>query len=108
MISQTNTQKIYTIDELKEKLTPVFASAPIYKAILFGSYVRGEADEKSDIDIVIDTKRQLTGFDFYGVVADIEDAVEKNIDLIEINHIKKDAPILNTIKQEGVTLYERF
>jgi len=102
-----NTKKIYTIEELKEKLTPVFNDAPIYNAILIGSYARTEADEKSDVDIVIDSKKQLTGFDFYGVVAQIEDAIEKDIHLIEINQIKAGAPLLSIIQNEGIKLYER-
>lgn len=31
-----------------------FRTRPVLKAYLFGSYVRGEADNKSDIDILVD------------------------------------------------------
>jgi len=50
---------IYTVDDIKGMLNPIFSSAPIYKAVLFGSYAKGVATEASDIDIVIDSKGEL-------------------------------------------------
>lgn len=44
--------------ELKERLT---ASYPIARLILFGSAVRGEMDEESDVDVLVLTVRPLSG-----------------------------------------------
>ena len=55
---------IYTIDEIKEKLNPVFQSLPIETAFIFGSYAKGAAAEGSDIDILIDSKGSIKGIDF--------------------------------------------
>ena len=63
-------EKTYTINELSEKLYPVFSSAPVYKAILFGSYAKGNATNKSDVDIYVDSHGELRGFNFYGVLED--------------------------------------
>jgi predicted nucleotidyltransferase len=64
-------QKIYQINEIRAMLRPVFEAAPVYRAILFGSYAKGSQTDKSDIDIVIDSQGELLNMDFYGVLEDI-------------------------------------
>ena len=99
--------KVYTIQELREKLIPVFSHAPVYKAVLFGSYARGDADEKSDVDIVIDSKGELRGINFFGVVANVEDVLSKNADVFEISQIQRNVDMLQSIDNYGVVLYEK-
>ena len=65
--SETN-GVVYSIDEIKTRLNPIFMSAPVYKAVLFGSYAKGNATENSDIDIVIDSRGELININFYGVL----------------------------------------
>ena len=100
-------EKVYTTDELKEKLYPIFNSAPIEKAILFGSYAKGLQKPSSDIDIVIDSQGKLLNINFYGVLEEITECLEKRVDLIEISEIRKDSPIYHVVEQEGVVLYDR-
>ena len=69
------TDKIYTIGELRDKLTPIFEAYPVYKATLFGSYAKGIASKKSDVDIVIDSRGELININFFGVMGRAEDAV---------------------------------
>jgi len=42
---------LYTIEEIQNKLYPVFENEGVISAILFGSYAKGDATEESDIDI---------------------------------------------------------
>lgn len=44
---------IYTVDEIRQIMKELSNKYDIRNAYLFGSYARGEATEKSDIDIVI-------------------------------------------------------
>ena len=99
-------QKVYTVDELKEKLASVFEEKPIYKAILFGSYANGEADSESDVDIIIDSRKELTGFNFFGVMGNAEDVIGKRVDMYDVREIGSQSPIYRFIK-EGVVIYER-
>ena len=57
-------EKVYTAEEIKKKLEPIFKAAPIEKAILFGSYAKGLQTYSSDVDIVIDSKGQLININF--------------------------------------------
>ena len=59
-------EKIYTIDDIKTALHPVFNSYSIDKAVLFGSYVKGMADEKSDVDLLLYSG--LKGLRFVGPI----------------------------------------
>lgn len=46
-------QKTTSIDDVLKAILPVLQKSGALKAILFGSYARGEADEYSDIDLII-------------------------------------------------------
>ena len=98
---------LYTTNEIKEKLEPIFRNAPIEKALLFGSYAKGLQTPSSDIDIVIDSQGELLNIHFYGILEDISACLEKRIDLIEFSEIRKDSPVYSAVTQEGVLLYER-
>ena len=98
---------VYNVEEISEKLRPIFESKPIHKAILFGSYSKGIASTYSDIDIVIDSRGQLRGLMFYSVLEDIVEALNKDVDLFEISEIRNDSPIQSEIFERGVILYER-
>ncbi len=97
---------VYKIEEIRERLTPVFASEPIYRAVLFGSYAKGIATKESDIDIVIDSRGELHGLSFYNVLDSVTEAIKKPVDLIELSEIKPNSPILEDVKK-GTVLYER-
>ena len=98
---------IYTISEIQKKLTLIFESEPVYKAVLFGSYAKGKADEKSDIDIMVDSRGKLVNMNFYGVLYKISESLDKKIDLFEITEIRKNSQLFNEINNEGVVLYEK-
>ena len=100
-------ERVYTLDEIKEMLYPIFMSNAVYEAKLFGSYAKGLATNKSDIDIVIDSKGELLNINFYGLLEQIVQTLKKKIDLFEVSEIKKDSPIYQEIQKEGVLLYAK-
>ena len=97
---------ILTIDEIKTKLHPIFKAAPIYRAILFGSYAKGNQTDNSDIDIIVDSRGQLLNIDFYGVLEDITTELGKRIDLMEVSELKESSAIKSIVEREGVVLYD--
>ena len=96
---------VYTIPQLKELLCPVFDTYGVRKAVLFGSYGKGNATENSDIDLLVDSG--LHGFRFIGLLEDIQQAVGKEIDLLDVTHITAGSRIDQEIRQTGVTVYEK-
>lgn len=99
--------KAISITELKEKITPIFNKYPVDKAILFGSYAKGEATSDSDIDMYIDTNGKLRGLDFVGLLETLVDILGIDVDLIDERHIEPDSLIIQEIEKGGMVLYEK-
>ena len=93
-----------TISEIKEKLTPIFIENKIKKATLFGSYAKESASNNSDIDLLIDT--EITGFSFFALRSEMEDLINKEIDLIANFEIIPKSRIDDEIRRTGVVIYE--
>ena len=48
------TEKVYSIDEIRSIVSPIAQDYGVERVFLFGSYARGEATEKSDLDFKVD------------------------------------------------------
>lgn len=73
---------------------------------LFGSYARGEADEKSDLDFLIQKGNMKGLLSYCEMITDLEDAFHCHVDLVIKNAIK-DEQFLENIGKDEVKLYER-
>ena len=71
------------IDQIKEKVLPILKQAGVTRSSVFGSYVRGENNKDSDIDILVDFPRGKGLFEFAGLQFELEDVLEKKVDLVE-------------------------
>lgn len=100
-------EKIYTIEEIKEILKEILKDFSVKKAILFGSYAKNIPTSKSDIDLVIDSDGKLLNIYFYGLLESLVEKLNKNIDLFEISEIQKNSRIYNDIQKEGIVVYEK-
>ena len=95
---------IYTIDDIKMVLNPVFAKHNVKKAILFGSYVKGLANQNSDVDLLLDSG--LRGLKFVGLIEDVRSALDKEVDVFDKTHIIPNSKISSEIYKDGVVIYE--
>jgi len=100
-------QKIYTTSEIKERLFPLFNAIPVEKAVLFGSYAKGKPTSSSDIDILIDSNGKIRGIDFFGVRADISEALNIPVDLIDARQLVEGGRVQQEIAKTGIVIYER-
>ena len=95
---------IYTIEEIRKKVVPVAEKYGIRSLSLFGSYARGEADDESDIDLLID-KGRLTGLLGYNaMLSDLEETLGRHVDMITLGMSDRD--FLNRIGKDCLLLYE--
>ena len=80
-----------TLDDTKiESIKDYFKTQPVLKAYLFGSYVRGMADKKSDIDILVDLDySQKTCLQFIQMKLDLEKLLNNQVDLVSTNGLSK-------------------
>ncbi|MDR3165061.1 MAG: nucleotidyltransferase domain-containing protein [Synergistaceae bacterium] len=97
--------QIYTIGQITDKLTALFASESVKRAVLFGSYAKGEARNKSDIDLVVES--ELKGLAFVGLVGRIRDALDRDVDVLDVTHIEKGSKVALEVEKSGVIIYEK-
>ncbi len=97
--------KVYTIDEIREKAVPIAKKYGVKRLSLFGSYARGEADAQSDVDFLYDAEESKVKslFDYMGFVEDLESEFKCHIDLVEDGI--SDKQFLTDIKNDEVLLY---
>ena len=65
-------EKVYTIEEIKAMLYDILKKHGIEKAYLFGSYARGEANQQSDVDIMIKKGKLKTLLQLSALAYEIE------------------------------------
>ena len=104
--------KVLTIDSIKLLLLPVVNKYGVRKAILFGSYARGDATEKSDLDILIDCDGIKDMDDYLSLTESIRKATGKNVDVVMADALDSDDTrrgkrLKEHIESEGVVVYER-
>ena len=73
-------------------------------AYLFGSYARGEATGKSDIDILVVLDKPM-GLRYFGIAEELKEEFHKEVDLVSYEQLVNNAPMLKDILVEGVKIY---
>lgn len=92
-----------SIDSIQESLIPIFGRYNVRKAVLFGSYAKGTANERSDIDIFVDSG--LKGLKFFGLLEDVTNALNRQVDLIDASQVDSGSRVLSEINNTGVLIY---
>lgn len=95
---------VYTSEQIKRILNPVFRAHHVRRAVLFGSYGKGTARAHSDVDILVDSG--LRGLAFFGLLEDIVNSLGKQVDLLDVSEIIPESPVDREIRKYGVVIYE--
>ena len=102
----TEDKGLLTVESISKLVSEVLESK--YKdtvefCYLFGSYAKGYATEKSDVDLCVSTS--LTGLKFVGLSEDLRAVLHKKIDLLRLNNLKDNVELINEIMKEGIKIY---
>lgn len=90
------------IEEIKGKVLPILQQYGAKKVGLFGSCVREEMREGSDVDILVEIEKDISLLDFIGIKLEIEEVLGRKVDLVEYSTIK---PLLReSILKDQVTI----
>ncbi len=95
----------YTIEQIKTTLAPIFRQNNVRKATLFGSYCKGTATARSDIDLLVDSG--MHGMRFFGLLEDVCTSLDCPVDLIDTEDLIPNSQIDHEIRQTGVVIYEQ-
>lgn len=93
----------YTIDELREIISPIAAEHGVKSVSLFGSYSTGNASIGSDVDLKIEKGRLRSMFQICGFRLAVEDALKLSVDLVTSE--SSDRGFLAMIEKDEVLLY---
>lgn len=78
---------ILDLTEIKKIVVPVLKSNDVAKAGFFGSFVRGEARRKSDVDILVEFRGRKSLFDLSHLELELEDRLCRKVDLLTYNSL---------------------
>lgn len=91
---------------MKQKIAEYFKTQPVLKAWLFGSYSRGEERPDSDVDILVALDySQPIGLRFFGMWEDLEDMLNKDVDLVTEGSLMPYAE--KSANHDKILIYER-
>lgn len=76
------------LEAIKKKLVPILKRNKVTKAGIFGSYARGEQDNKSDIDILVEIDEEVGLIEFIKLKMAIQELLRKKVDLVEYDTIR--------------------
>jgi len=88
--------------EKRQEILEIAAKHGAYNVRLFGSVARGEADEQSDVDILVDAGPRLTPFFPGGLVVDLEALLGRKVDVVTEKGLRR--RIKDRVLKEAIPL----
>jgi predicted nucleotidyltransferase len=72
-----------SISEIKKKTAPILKNYDVKRAAVFGSWARGEEKKKSDIDILIEFRKDDKSLlDLVGLKLALEEKLKRKVDVL--------------------------
>ena len=90
---------------MNKAIADYFKTQPILKAWIFGSFARGEERPDSDVDILVVCPPM--GMKFYHLAGELEDVLEKPVDLQTHRQIGDNERFLENILVDGICVYKK-
>lgn len=92
---------------LTAKIRDYFKDKPVLKAYIFGSYSRADADENSDIDILVELDySHPIGLEFIGMQLELQELLNHKVDLLTERAVSK--YIKPYIDKDKILVYENL
>ena len=94
---------LLTVDKIKSVCAPLFEQYGVKYAYLFGSYAKGKATERSDVDLLI--SMPLNGLRFYELVEVLRESLKKKVDLLDETQLDNNSVLVKEILRDGIKIY---
>ena len=94
---------VLSIDNIIDVCFPILERYNTNYCYLFGSYAKGTATEKSDVDLLIST--EISGLKFYSLAEELREKLKKNIDILDIKQLNNNEALLDEILKYGIKIY---
>ena len=94
---------LLTVEKIREICTPLFERYNVRYAYLFGSYAKGKATEKSDVDLLV--AMPVNGMKFFGLVEMLREELKKKVDVLDIGRLNNNMELVQEILKGGIKIY---
>ncbi len=92
------------INEIKNIVVPIANSYGVKRLYLFGSYAKGTANEKSDVDLLVEKGKPMSLLKLSGMRQMVQEALNLSVDLVTTTGIGDD--FRKEIAGTEILLYE--
>lgn len=81
-------EKVNTVSSIKKRALPILKRHDVKRAAIFGSFARGEAKSRSDVDFLIEYKaKNKSLFDLVDLIDELENILGRKVDIVTYNSI---------------------
>ena len=94
---------ILTIDQIRKICGEIFKDYSVEYCYLFGSYAKGKATEKSDVDLLV--AMPVDGMKFFELIEVLREQLKKKIDLLDIAQLENNPAFVQEILRDGIKIY---
>lgn len=96
---------VLSVEKIKRIVKAIFDKYDVRYCYLFGSYATNEANEKSDVDLLVATS--VTGMYFYGLAEELREALHKKVDLLNLEQLTNNPTLIDEILMKGIRIYAK-
>lgn len=90
------------LEEYQQLMIPVLKRYFIKRAAIFGSLAKGNMNENSDVDLLIEGEKDFTIFKMLMLEQEISELIKRKVDLVEYGALKPS--IKNEVLLSAVTI----
>lgn len=94
---------LLTIEQIKNVCSSIFKDYSIEYCYLFGSYAKGKATEKSDVDLLV--TMPVDGMKFFKLAEILREKLKKKVDLLDIAQLNNNPTLIQEILMDGIKIY---
>jgi len=90
---------------IKKNVAKIAKKYDVERIYLFGSYVKGQTKENSDIDLYMESN--LYGLEYFEFVEQLRENLKKKVEVLSEKTVQEHSKIDDEIKKTGVLIYEK-
>jgi predicted nucleotidyltransferase len=94
----------YTVEKIREIVSPIARRFDVQRMWLFGSYARGDFDLDSDLDFRVDMDKECGFFKLGSFYAELEEALGMKIDLLTTGGMNDE--FLKQVANDEIIIYK--
>ncbi len=95
---------IYSIEDIKRIVKPIANKYNAQAIYLFGSYARGEATAKSDLDFLVIGGENFKLTNIFALAEDLRNTFKIPVDVFEINEVNTESNFYANIMNERLSV----